>query len=210
MSTDDHGGPRPHDLLRLTERADVLPADAPAWAHAALAQAPWVVVRRTVAHQGRIPIGIRGALRTQRYATAVPPSAVRSRVTPEHLSRYHRASRDLPALRALRDLGPAFDRAPFDWGPIGSVGFEMASAVPAVGPASDLDVIVRVAHVTTPVLHRLSALHTAMLAAPARVDCQVDTPLGAVALVEMLSAAPRILIKATNGPRMVSAAELRR
>jgi phosphoribosyl-dephospho-CoA transferase len=49
-----------------------------------------------------------------------------------------------------------------------------------------------------------------MLAAPARVDCQVDTPLGAVALAEMLSAAPRILIKATNGPRMVSAAELRR
>jgi phosphoribosyl-dephospho-CoA transferase len=173
---------RPHDLLRLRRPVD--PDGAPAWVARALADTPWVVVRRATATPGTIAVGVRGRTRADRFAFDLDPAAAAARVRPEDLA--HR----LPA------LAPALDG--WVWGPTGSVGFELATGRQAVTPASDLDLLVRAA--TLPPLDELRRLHQAL---PDRADCLIETPGGAAALAELITGAPRILLRTETGPRLV-------
>jgi phosphoribosyl-dephospho-CoA transferase len=174
--------PRPHDLLRLGR--PVRPAGAPAWVAAALADAPWVVVRRATAAPGTIPVGVRGPTRADRFAFDLDPTAVAGVVRPEDL-----ADR-LPA--------PAAALQGWVWGPTGSVGYELATGRPTVTPDSDLDLILRVD--TMPPREYLSRLHRDL---PDRADCLVETPDGALALAELASGAARALLRTAHGPRLV-------
>ena len=203
--------PRPHDLLRLTPEAQVLPSDAPSWAHACLSGLPWVVVRRAAAPAGLVPVGVRGADRAERYAMTVPDSVVEEMIAPEQLCGPQSPDdRDLPAFITLRALRPHLNRTGLSWGPTGSVGFEIATGHRTVTDDSDLDLVMRVDRMTSEVLQRLSVLHVALLSRPSRVDCQVDTPAGAVALAEIMSSSPRVMVRTSEGPRLIAAGELAR
>ena len=203
--------PRPHDLLRLTSDAVVLPAEAPSWVHASLSGLPWVVVRRAAAPAGLVPVGVRGAVRAERYAMTVPDSVVEETITPEQLCGPQSPDeRDLPALVTLRAARPHLNRTGLSWGPTGSVGFEIATGHRTVTDDSDLDLLVRVDRMASEVLQRLSLLHVALRSGPARVDCQVDIPAGAVALAEIMSSSSRVMVRASGGPRLIAAGELAR
>lgn len=89
------------------------------------------------------------------------------------------------------------------WGPIGSVGFELASGVPAVTLSSDLDVLIRPAGL--PARAWMMRLHVALQRLPARVDCQVETDDGALALHELVSGAREVLIRTPTAPRLIPA-----
>lgn len=194
--------PRPHDLLRLSGPA-VLPIDAPAWAMQALRGAPWAVVRRGWAPTGKIAIGVRGSTRSERFGTHVALEDVSEVVAPEGLAYFASPVRDLPAMRMLGAVRPFVDDTGLVWGPTGSVGFELATGQSTVTPDSDLDLLVRTSGVAD-ALPLLTRLHHEFRSLAVRVDCQIETVCGAVALAELVAELPEVMIRTVEGPRLVA------
>lgn len=171
----------------------------PAW----LAEAPVVVRRATLADPAQVPVGLRGMTRSERCAASLAACEVVRVVTPEAIahsvarsSRLHESA--LACLQALVRLAPALDAMPLAWGVTGGVGFSLASGVDVLRADSDLDLILRAP---------LAADGKALLAVAwllreldARVDVQVQTPLGAFALQEWLRTGGPVLLKTSRGP----------
>ena len=205
------GDPRwqPHDMLRL-RRLGTFDGE-PAWVRAAFARAPFAVVRRAQAAAGFIAVGVRGSARNERYGTWVRSDDIDAVFRPEALL----PSRS--ALAAYRAALPAFvaldalyrDASCFGslvWGPAGSVGFELAARVPTVTPTSDLDLLIR-----TPdylphdeARHIQAALDRHAAHAATRIDAQLDTPAGGVALAEYASGKARVMARHASGPGLVA------
>jgi phosphoribosyl-dephospho-CoA transferase len=202
---------RPHDLVRLTDPA-VLVRDAPGWVPAALARTPWVVVRRSTPPTGCVSVGVRGDTRAQRHPLTVPQSSVREVLAPEDLAHLDLTGcRDLPALCALAEVRAHLDDCAMPWGPTGSVGFELATGAATVGPDSDVDLVVRAPLLTSALRQRLTALHGQLQGLDARVDCQVETARGAVALAELAELATsgsEVLVRSGTGPGLVPIGKL--
>jgi phosphoribosyl-dephospho-CoA transferase len=195
--------PQPHDLLRLSS-VDLTPPDAPGWVSAALLATPWAVVRRAESTAGVIPVGVRGRRRADRYALTVTAGDIVDTVSPEVLTRREtRPGHRIPAMRTLDTVRSALDRTDLPWGPTGSVGFELATGVSTATDESDLDLLVRVPRLMPNVLAQLTELHGLFMAQTARVDCQVETRWGAVALAELVAEKPEILIRTGTGARLI-------
>jgi phosphoribosyl-dephospho-CoA transferase len=204
--------PRPHDLLFL-QRAEDFEACAcnalPDWLDAAwLAQAP-VVVRRAVAAPGRVAVGARGLRRNERCAGQVAPGGVARRVTPQDLARAvrqdpYRLEADaaaLPCIAALLALAPRLQDLGLAWGPAGGVGFWLASRLPVLRPASDLDLVVRSPQPLVPA--QMTVLCALQTNAGCRVDIQIDTGAGGFALMEYARGG-KVMLKTDAGPLLVS------
>lgn len=197
--------PHPHDLL-WGLRPEQLPEEAPAWARAALGEQVPVVVRRAPAEPGWVAVGVRGSAREHRYGTWMRLGEISRLVSPQALARAGRwrnhSQPHWPALRALSGLAPCFDALGLAWGITGSLGFELASGIAAAHPDSDLDLSLRAP------LHLprdwARSLCRSLDEAPARIDLQLETPSGAVALREWAGTAPRVLLKTQDGPLLVS------
>jgi phosphoribosyl-dephospho-CoA transferase len=177
---------------------------APAWVSASLARAPWVVVRRARAPAGLIPVGARGRTRGERFAALLAPGAVAARVTPEDLAaargwRHTTRALSVPSLRVLDAVDELFSSLGLAWGPTGSAGFELATGIAAAGAASDLDVVVRAPEPWP--LERAWEIAEHLQRLPARVDAQLDTPAGVVALAEYARGG-RVLLRTPDGPRL--------
>lgn len=180
-----------HDLLWGMTPAQ-LPADAPAWAVGVLAAGQPVVVRRALSAAGFVAVGVRGVLREQRLAAFMPVDSIALQVSPEALCHVD-SPRDLPVMQALTQLRPLLDDCGWVWGVSGSVGFELASGFAAMHAASDLDLILR----TPQMIRRDQARELVDLfdQAVCRVDAQLQTPFGAVALREWASDSAQVLLK---------------
>lgn len=200
-----------HDLLRL-HRLPVFDGE-PEWVRAAFERAPVAVVRRALAADGFVAIGVRGAERSQRYGTWARLADIESAVLPEALAGrapLTDARAALPAFNALAGLqqdseGPL---SHFVWGPTGSAGFELATRVPTVNASSDLDLLIRAPaalerdHART--LLRQLQIHAAHAGcAGIRVDAQLETPSGGVALAEWAANKPRVMVRHASGPRLI-------
>jgi phosphoribosyl-dephospho-CoA transferase len=197
----------PHDLLLIRHPEDLLSlTEQPPWVPAALAWAPYVVVRRTRAAAGLVAVGIRGQTRSERHAALLPLDAIRERITPEQLT--HRQTwKTSPhlstnkALQALVAVSDMLDELALGWGPVGSVGFELATQVATTTVNSDLDLIV-LAPEQLP-LATAQNLHAGLTNIPVRVDIQVETPYGAFALNEYVQGAENLVLRTLDGPRLV-------
>jgi phosphoribosyl-dephospho-CoA transferase len=198
---------RPHDLLRLADGASIShEGSVPAWVPASLTRAPWVVVRRAPTIAGLVPVGVRGRTRSERLAAFLAPSAVTARVGPEGLAgargwRHSLRARWPDAVRVLDAVDELFTFLGLAWGPTGSVGFELATGVAVAGPASDLDVVVRAPEPWS--FARARELADDLARLPVRVDTQLDTPSGAVALAEYARGG-RVLLRTLDGPKLVN------
>ena len=183
--------PLAHDLLWGLSPAQ-LPADTPLWAVESLAAGQPVVVRRASSAEGYVAVGVRGVLREQRLAAFMPVESIACRVSPEALCHVE-CERDLPVMQALQQLRPMLDDCGWVWGISGSVGFELASGFKAMHAASDLDLILR----TPQLITRNQARKFVELfdQAACRIDLQLQTPFGAVALREWASGSARVLLK---------------
>jgi phosphoribosyl-dephospho-CoA transferase len=109
-----------------------------------------------------------------------------------------------PAIQVLDEVAAVF--AAHDqtgrWGPGGSVGFELASALPCTTPDSDLDLVLQADRpIALPDAARLQAELSKL---PARIDVLLETPHGAVALSELVRARGVMLLRCPHGPRLVS------
>lgn len=183
--------PLAHDLLWGMTPAQ-LPVDAPQWAVESLRVGQPVVVRRATSADGFVAVGVRGVLREQRLAAFMAVDSIACRVSPEALCHVD-SDRDVPALRALEQLRPMLDDCGWVWGVSGSAGFELASGFTAMHEGSDLDLILRTPHL----LARNQARELVALfdQAACRVDMQLQTPFGAVALREWAGPSARVLLK---------------
>ena len=189
----------PHDLLWGLP-ASALPVDAPAWVFEVVGLGHPVVVRRARVAAGLVAVGVRGRSRDQRYATHMKLDEVQRRVRPEALNAMT-PDADWPALRALQQVRPLMEALGLPWGVAGSAGFELASGVPVLHAGSDLDLILR-----TP--NFMDRQHAARLVeqlagAVCRIDLQLQTPLGAVALREWAGPSRQVLLKTEDGARLV-------
>ena len=195
---------RPHDLLRLKDGATVIADDQPAWMAASLRRANVVVVRRESLRGDRVPVGVRGHTREQRFAAHVHTSDIDTVITPEALAQSlaWRAAprRTLAIFRAMDHVARAAADLSLAWGPGGSVGFELATGVPTVAESSDLDLIVR----PTPdhLAHHLQAFRNAVAVLGPRMDTVIEAACGSAALDEWLVSPQRVLIKTMNGPQL--------
>ncbi|EJM71732.1 malonate decarboxylase holo-ACP synthase [Pseudomonas sp. GM55] len=189
-----------HDLLwGMTPQQ--LPADAPAWVIESISAGQPVVVRRALSAVGQVAVGVRGSLREQRFAAVMEVAAITRQVRPEALC-HIQGPRDFPALQALAQLRPHLDDSGWVWGVSGSAGFELASGFAALHEGSDLDLILR----TPRPLSRADAqaLVAILDTAVCRVDLQLQTPSGAVALREWAGASSRVLLKSATQASLVS------
>jgi phosphoribosyl-dephospho-CoA transferase len=200
---------RPHDLLRLRR----LPSydGEPDWVRAAFAHAPFAVVRRASAAPGFIAVGMRGNGRAQRYGTWAQADDIEAVIAPEDLlgasSQLDMERLALPAfamLYSVRDEAQSF-RA-FSWGPTGSAGFELATGTPTVTATSDLDLLIRTAQKLSRerAAQLLSELESFARHAGIRVDVQLETPSGGIALAEWAAGKARVMVRHAQGPRLVS------
>ncbi|MBA6116842.1 malonate decarboxylase holo-ACP synthase [Pseudomonas putida] len=191
--------PQPHDLLWGMLPA-TLPDDAPAWAAQVLAHGQPVVVRRAVCDEGWVAVGVRGEGRAQRLGAQMRLADIRRQMSPEAL-RWQGAS-PWAALQALASVAPVLDASGLAWGPTGSVGYHLACGIASVHAASDLDLVVRAPQP----LARAKAreLLDSLDCGPCRIDVQLETPTGAIALREWAGAARRVLLKSAVGARLVA------
>lgn len=196
-----------HALLRIAHPEALAGAGAlPAWAEAALASAPWVVVRRDRSREGLIPVGVRGRDRAERLAAWLHPDAVLECLTPPQLAarsgwRSWARRAHLPALAALEAAAALMRRHELLWGPCGSVGFELASGAATVTAQSDLDLIVEA---RAPLPRAAAAgLQAALAQLPVRADVLLEGPQGGVALEEYAAGRTPLMLRTTDGPRSV-------
>lgn len=198
----------PHDLLKLAgARGDWLPHDAPEWVGAALRRAPWVVVRRAACAPGYASVGVRGAQRHERYAACISTFHIADVVSPEQLLTRQSASgrTALPAMKLLATLPPWFVEHGLVGGPTGSTGFELASGLAVVSPASDLDLLLRPAKpFTRTAAQRLcGSLQALAEQAGCRIDVQVEGGHGAFALADY-AGHERVLLRTAQGACLVA------
>ncbi|MPW20294.1 malonate decarboxylase holo-ACP synthase [Paraburkholderia sp. CNPSo 3157] len=205
------GNPRwqAHDILRL-HRLEAFDNE-PAWVRDAFARTPFVVVRRAQVAPGFVAVGVRGAARNERYGTWARCNDIEAVVKPEALLSASTLAADRHALPALVALDALRSDSPsmldtFTWGPTGSVGFELATFKPTVTSTSDLDLLIRIPnHFPRDEAQRLQALlDTHAGSAGIRIDAQLETPAGGVALAEYASGKARVMTRDANGPRLVA------
>jgi phosphoribosyl-dephospho-CoA transferase len=202
MSRCESHSVRTHDLLEIDAR-QFLSAHTfvPEWVDEDLRRTPFVVVRRGLATEQNMPVGVRGTERNRRWATFCHPKLVKRIVTPTQLrSRTVSPSRAdaVPALRLL----PLLERRWIDfdrpWGPGGSVGFELATGDHVAKPESDLDIVIYAERRMTADLAK--SLCDSAMDLSAAVDIRVETPICGFSLKEYASQSPApILLRAPCG-----------
>jgi phosphoribosyl-dephospho-CoA transferase len=202
-----------HDLLQISELSDLvyvgwelLPLSTRLWVERSLQEAPFVVVRRANLFDGMIPVGVRGSLRKQRFAAYLAPESICNRITPEQLTPArgwlaNARAEEIPALKVLARLKEELPDFPLTYGPIGSIGFELASGLPIATSTSDLDLLIRATERVS--MQLAQELVTIFSGSPCRVDAQLETPRGAVALTEYASGQTPLLLRQDAGPVLV-------
>jgi phosphoribosyl-dephospho-CoA transferase len=158
-----------------------------------------------MAEQDRVPVGIRGQDRSQRWAAWCPIEAIQQVVTPAQLlerlnGTSHGDSDVSPVHRGLCYLAAAWQWfTKSHWGPGGSLGFELATGIRVTTPQSDLDIII-FADEHLPRSDALKLLASAItLDLP--VDIRVETPICGFSLSEYAAVTGNpILLRTPAGP----------
>jgi phosphoribosyl-dephospho-CoA transferase len=196
-----------HDLLGLSELPTPMAEEQPAWLPSAFALAPFAVVRRADAPPGAIAVGFRGAIRAQRYGTLISRDTVVTVLSPEQLRDrpVQPARSELNVFRALRFIADHHLLGEHAWGPTGSVGFELATGCATATATSDLDLLVRSPSPlqrsdARRVRERLQEVERAM---GVRIDAQLETPAGGIALSEWAEGKPRVMARSASGPILI-------
>ena len=189
-----------HDLLLLRGESAVTSAEGVPCPYLNLNQRPWVVVRRGRIADGSIPVGVRGTQRHERCAGFTGLSEVLETRRPDQLRLMlaEDSRRTLLAFRSLSYLESHLAGLDLTWGPGGSVGYELASAMPAVHADSDLDFILSAPQQLD--LTEAQDLWRMISSAPGKVDALVETPFCGFSLEEFVTASSRkILLRTSDG-----------
>jgi phosphoribosyl-dephospho-CoA transferase len=192
-----------HDLLHIDpDFLDVPDLTGQSWTKKTLASCPWVVALREQARDNRLVVGIRGVARNERLACLVRREAIREIVRPEELLALSgRCAPRTPALIALQRLRERWRNLALPWGPVGSVGFELATGRCVTTAASDLDIAIRALRPITKEYARFLCERSCGL--EVRVDIRVEAPTCGFSLEEYaLSSSRWIIFRSPEGARL--------
>ena len=188
-----------HDLL-WGMTVDHLDGSAPIWAIEAMQAGHPVVVRRAITDSAMVAVGIRGKARHQRYATQMPKPAIIRCVSPEQL-----VNIDLQAFPHLQQrlvgIANVMEYFAVQWGYAGSVGFELATGIRVVHAQSDIDLIMRMPNYLDKQLAHQMLIQ--LEETTEKVDVQLQTPHGGVALKEWARGSSKILLKSSHAAVLV-------
>ena len=204
MKLSEIDAPRVHDLLQIDAHA--ISAESvlqPAWVKETLISCPWVVVRLGQAPVGQIAVGVRGEIRSERWPGFCGERLINKIVRPEELLMSH-ASNSIPrtpALRVLREISERWAELALPWGPVGSIGFELATGRPVATEASDLDVVIRACQQIT--IDYARWLFDRIIGLEVKVDIRVETPVCGFSLEEYVTAgSSQMLLRYKDGVRL--------
>ncbi|WP_173917544.1 malonate decarboxylase holo-ACP synthase [Halobacillus sp. Marseille-Q1614] len=197
----------PHDLLEIKRNTEfLLCSPVPDWVNTSLHETPVVVVRRAPRIDGKIPVGVRGKERSERFGAYIDSSDILKHFSPPTILQMKEwknkaQNHPMPAVQALDLVDEIVGKFKLLWGPGGSVGFELVSGNPTVKETSDLDIIIfskEPFSVDTAIelLSRFNQL-------PVTVDVQVEIPTGSISLAEYARGNFPILLKTNKGARLV-------
>lgn len=197
----------PHTLVRLKPGATLnAPTALPEWAVAMLKEAPYVIVRRGN-QADRIPVGLRGYQKAQRFAAFISPAQIAATVTPRQalgmLPQLDEQRAQLPAFEKLAALQPLLQS--FDWGVGGSLQFELVTGLKMARSQSDVDVIMQrpAAPLTVATAKRL--LTDIQAIAGAHADIQVVHDQDGFSLEEYAQQRDRmVMMKTATGPQLTA------
>jgi phosphoribosyl-dephospho-CoA transferase len=197
MQLSQIANPRVHDLVQLSSDAVQLACfNSPDWVQPALTACPWVVVRRAQAPAGLIPIGVRGAARSERWAGFIPKDTIRKLVRPSQLLALAQSSSlcpRTPPFVTMQQLIECWHGLALQWGPTGSLGFELATGCEATTYLSDLDIAIY-AEEKIPV-EQARTLWELTLGLQTKVDVRVETLVCGFSLEEYARASSQILLR---------------
>lgn len=195
----------PHDLLKIDSIADLTETSFPEWVKEIFPKSLTVVVRRSPIIDQKIPVGIRGIKREQRFATYLGQSKILKVTTPYDLvkqSSWNDLSlnrQQLPAIQALFKVNQILNG--YDWGISGSVGFELATKTPTAKITSDLDLVWRP---QTPISKKSSQnLLQKLNQYGVHADLQVIQEDSGFSLEEYANSSSTIMMKTIKGPILV-------
>ena len=198
--------PYAHDLLLVKSKTIEEACIAePTWVRSALEKHPWVIARRATSPEDRIAVGVRGRERRQRWGGLMRKDQIVKVIIPWHLRSglANTVRLRLPAMQSLRFLEIELASLSNDWGPGGSVGYELASRAPVVTQESDLDLVI-----SAPVrFDREFAQHLLkkIALAPAKVDVRIETHWCGFSLEEYIRGnSEKLLVRTSTGPRLTS------
>jgi phosphoribosyl-dephospho-CoA transferase len=191
-----------HDLIGPI-RPGAVSSEVPAQQQAidsCMAWMPYAVVRRQGVVGRRVAVGVRGLEREERYAGWLDCDEVQ-RVHLPALQRLRPHSIEMPALLALEEVKARWKWLQLPWGPVGSVGFALATGVAATRAESDLDIAVWAEErLPRPWLQRMLQDTSGL---GRRVDVLMETPHGGVTLCELAGGGTRLMLRTATGPRLV-------
>src|ERR1700733_10666438 len=193
-----------HDLILLRSETAVTSTEGrPACPYLNPNQRPWVVVRRGHISDGLIPVGVCGSQRHERCAGFTRLSKVVETRRPDQLRLLlaEDSRRTQRAFRTLSDLESRLVGLDMSWGPGGSVGYELASGIPAVRDGSDLDLIL-FAPKKLKITEAQDLWHM-ISSAQGKVDALVETPFCGFSLEEFVTTSPRKILLRTGDGRIL-------
>lgn len=201
----------PHDLVRIQGMEDLYSGyPFPDWVEEALLKAPYAVVRRAE-HTDGIPVGIRGIERGQRCAAWARTEKIMEVIRPYSLVDPAQWKVSYPVtvpatIQTLKMITPFMQAAAYEWGPTGSSGFELATGIPSIKDTSDLDLVINFPERIT-IAQAGSLLDQLEGLSLVRMDVQMNTPAGGVALKEYILGG-QVLVKTSTAPVLQDANSL--
>jgi phosphoribosyl-dephospho-CoA transferase len=112
----------------------------------------------------------------------------------ETSSRLH----EIKVLQDLHKVDQILTTYQLNWGPVGSVGFELTSGMAALTINSDLDLVVRTPKPMP--IETAKRLFVELSKLDVRIDVQLETPQGAIALSEYCRENHSLLLRTLDGP----------
>ncbi|ALB29282.1 malonate decarboxylase holo-ACP synthase [Companilactobacillus heilongjiangensis] len=196
----------PHSLVKIDPEEFFSDEKKPEWVVDSLIKVPLVIVRRGNVIDGKVPVGVRGVKREQRFAGYIPIKSVVSEniITPDSLIHdswdvFSKSRRELPAINALPKIVPILKE--YKWGIGGSVGFELASRQATANSSSDLDLILYEKNRLS--REEASALLKQLNQFGVHADLQVVHGQKGFSLEEFVNdTSETILVKTANGPKL--------
>lgn len=198
---------KPHDLVRFRNLDSIIfDPPTPGWAIESLMRAPFAVVRRAKILRSAVPVGIRGSSRNQRIAATIELDNIIQCISPEELAlnknwRTNKHLQEIGISNALEFVNSILTQERINWGPTGSIGFELASGIFTATEKSDLDITIRTSEFLP--IETSKELMVKLLQAPVKVDVQLETIIGCVILAEYARGESKIILRTSDGPRLV-------
>lgn len=198
-----------HDIVKW-ESIDHLEKTTPIpdWVYDAPAAKSFGVVRRMPIMNDMVPIGLRGNTREQRFGTFIHKSRIVEVMTPiELVDRIEGYTNEIH-LPTLKKIKQAFEQFNLRWGPTGSVGFELATAISVTTERSDIDVCIYMEEIDRELLIEVGKFLETL---ERRVDVQVEmASVGAFLLHDFLKHEKLgFVIRTPFGPQLCTTVENR-